>query len=58
MLHAYLRRGVAVREPVPKPPGRLTRTVDRVADVAEFFTMDHTEEGFVPPRYCWPPSVS
>ena len=39
-LCAFLRRGLGLRAPVPKPPGRLERTVDRVADVAEFFTMD------------------
>ena len=39
-LCAFLRRGLGLRAPVPKPPGRLERTVDRVADVSEFFTMD------------------
>ena len=39
-LRAFLRRGLGLRAPVPKPPGRLERTVDRVADVSEFFTMD------------------
>ena len=39
-LRAFLRRGLGLRAPVPKPPGRLERTVERVADVAEFVTMD------------------
>ena len=58
VLQAHLRRGLAVRAPVPKPPGRLMKTIDRVADVVEFFSMDPSgEDGFVPPRYCWPPSA-
>jgi hypothetical protein len=49
-LRAFLRRGLGLRAPVPKPPGRLERTVDRVADVAEFFTMDPTTDGQPPDR--------
>lgn len=56
-LHAHLRRGVNLRAAVPKPAGKLERTIDRVSDVVEFFTMDPATEGtFIPPRYCWPPS--
>jgi hypothetical protein len=55
-LHAHLRRGLNLRVAVPKPPHRLMRTVDRVADVVDFFTGDMgAEDTFVPPRYCWPP---
>jgi len=55
-LHAHLRRGLGLREPVPKPAGRLQRTVERVGDVVEFFSGESgMEDGFVPPRYCWPP---
>ncbi len=55
-LKAHLRRGLDLRLPVPKPAGRLERTVDRVSDVVDFFTGDMgVEDGFVPPRYCWPP---
>jgi hypothetical protein len=33
------------------------KTVDRVADVVDFFTGDMgTEDGFAAPRYCWPPA--
>jgi hypothetical protein len=56
-LHAYLRRSLDVRNAVPRPPNRLERTIDRVGDVVEFFTMEPgAEDGFVAPRYCWPPS--
>ncbi|HEV7772127.1 MAG TPA: hypothetical protein VGO48_02425 [Conexibacter sp.] len=55
-LKANLRRGLDLRLPVPKPTGRLERTADRVSDVVDFFTGDMgVEDGFVPPRYCWPP---
>ncbi|HMJ03853.1 MAG TPA: hypothetical protein VK506_12985 [Conexibacter sp.] len=55
-LKAHLRRGLDLRLPVPKPSGRLARTLDRVADVADFVTGDMgVEDGFVAPRYCWPP---
>ena len=55
-LKAHLRRGLNLRVAVPKPQNRLMKTIDRVADVAEFFSgeMGH-EDNFVPPRYCWPP---
>ena len=55
-LKAYLRRGLNLRVAVPKPPSKLVKTIDRVGDVVDFFTgeMGH-EDGFVPPRYCWPP---
>ena len=49
-LGAFLRRALNLRAPVPKPPGRLERTVDRVADVAEFFTMDPSTDGTPPDR--------
>jgi hypothetical protein len=55
-LQAYLRRALGLREPVPKPTGRLLRTIDRIGDVVEFFTDEPgAEGGFVAPRYCWPP---
>jgi hypothetical protein len=55
-LEVHLRRGLNLRAAVPKPTGKLMKTVDRVADVVDFFTGDMgTEDGFVPPRYCWPP---
>ena len=52
----HLRRGLNLRAAVPKPTSKLMKTVDRVADVVDFFTgdMGH-EDGFAPPRYCWPP---
>ena len=56
-LHAHLRRGVNLRAAVPKPPNRLMKTIDRVGDVVEFFSGEPgTEDGFQPPRYCWPPA--
>jgi hypothetical protein len=31
------------------------RTIDRVGDVVDFVTGEMgQEDGFVPPRYCWP----
>ena len=55
-LHAHLRSSLGLRAPVPKPPSRLMRTIDRVGDVVDFFSDDGgTENGFVAPRYCWPP---
>jgi hypothetical protein len=55
-LQAHPRRGVNLRAAVPKPPNKLMRTIDRVGDVVDFVTgeMGH-EDGFAPPRYCWPP---
>ena len=56
-LRAHLRRGLNLRAQVPKPPNRLMKTIDRVGDVVEFFSGEMgTEDGFVPPRYCWPPA--
>ncbi len=43
-LRAFLRRGLALRAPVPEPTGRLERAFDRVADVAEFFTMEPSSD--------------
>jgi hypothetical protein len=55
-LHAHLRRGLNLRVAVPKPQGRLMRTIDRVGDVVEFFSGDMgADDGWIPPRYCWPP---
>jgi hypothetical protein len=55
-LQAHLRRGLNLRVALPKPESRLMKTVDRVADVVDFFTGDMgAEDNFVPPRYCWPP---
>ena len=32
------------------------KTIDRVGDVVDFFTGEMgAEDGFVAPRYCWPP---
>ena len=55
-LKAHLRRGLNLRVAVPKPQNKLMRTVDRVADVVDFFSGEMgAEDNFVPPRYCWPP---
>ena len=55
-LKAHLRRGLEPARAVPKPPNKLMRTVDRVADVVDFFIGEMgAEDNFVPPRYCWPP---
>ena len=55
-LQVHLRRSLGLRAPIPKPPNRLMRTIDRVGDVVDFFSDDGgTENGFVAPRYCWPP---
>jgi len=43
-LRAFLRRGLALRAPVPEPSGRLERAIDRVADVAELFTMEPSSD--------------
>ena len=57
VLRAELRRNLALREPVPKPDGRLMKAIDRTADVVEFFTAEPgADDFFEPPRYCWPPS--
>lgn len=56
-LHAHLRRGLDLRRPVPAPAGRLERAFDRIGTVAEVLTGEYaSDESFVPPRYCWPPS--
>ena len=56
-LRAHLRRGLNLRARVPKPQNRLMKTIDRVGDVVEFFSGEMgAEDGFVPPRYCWPPA--
>jgi hypothetical protein len=56
VLQARLRQMLGVRAPVPKPPGKLSKTIDRVGDVVEFFTMEPTaDHDPAPPRYCWPP---
>ena len=56
-LCAFLRRGLGLRAPVPEPPNRLERTVDRVSGVVEFFSMEAWYDGGEedPPRYCRPP---
>ncbi|HEX5621245.1 MAG TPA: hypothetical protein VFX51_22660 [Solirubrobacteraceae bacterium] len=55
-LKAHLRRGLNLRVAVPRPQNTLMRTIDRVGDVVDFFSGDMgVEDGFVPPRYCWPP---
>jgi hypothetical protein len=56
-LRAHLRRGLNLRARVPKPQNRLMKTIDRVGDVVEFLSGEMgAEDGFVPPRYCWPPA--
>lgn len=56
-LKAELRRTLGIMEPVPKPDGRLLKTIDRAADVYEFFTMEPSGESVEDhPRYCWPPT--
>jgi hypothetical protein len=55
-LQAHLRRHLGLRPPVPRPPSRLMRTLERVGDVVEFFTAEPgVEGGDAVPRYCWPP---
>ncbi len=55
-LQAHLRRNLGLRPPVPRPPNRLERTLERVGDVYEFFAMEPGYvDDFVAPRYCWPP---
>ncbi|MDW5596973.1 hypothetical protein VSS74_21680 [Conexibacter stalactiti] len=55
-LKARLRSGLGLRRPVPKQQHRLLRTAEKIADVIEVVTGDGgTEDGFTPPRYCWPP---
>lgn len=57
VLHANLQRLLNLRPPVPKPAGRLARTVDFAGDVALFFSMEPgADDEFFPPRYCWPPA--
>ncbi|MCB0871160.1 MAG: hypothetical protein KDB52_10035 [Solirubrobacterales bacterium] len=56
-LQAELRRTLGIMEPVPKPDGALVRSIDRAADIYEFFTMNPTSEHIKNhPRYCWPPT--
>jgi hypothetical protein len=55
-LQVRLRAGLGLRAPVPKPSGRLMKTIDRVGDVVDFFSDGGgTDSTFVAPRYCWPP---
>jgi hypothetical protein len=57
VLQADLRRGLDLRAPVPKPTGKLEKTLNAVGEVYEFFS---GEEGYdsadFRPRYCWPPT--
>ncbi len=55
-LQADLARQIHPRAPVPKPDSKLERIFDRVGDVVDFFDGESTEDGFVAPRYCWPPA--
>lgn len=56
VLQANLDGMLNLRPPIPKPDGRLARAVDFAGDVALFFSMEPgVEDGFFPPRYCWPP---
>lgn len=56
VLQADLARQIHPRAPVPKPESGLARTIDRIGDVVSVFDTDvMTEDGFVAPRYCWPP---
>jgi hypothetical protein len=56
-LKARLRSGLGLRRPVPKQQHRLLRTAERIADAIDLVVGDGggTEDGFTPPRYCWPP---
>lgn len=56
-LKARLRSGLGLRRPVPKQQHRLLRTAEKIADVVDLVVGDGagTEDGFTPPRYCWPP---
>ncbi len=57
VLQADLRRKLGLRAPVPKPTGRLERTVNAVGEVYEFFSGEPGHESYeFRPRYCWPPS--
>jgi hypothetical protein len=60
VLQADLARETHPRRPVPEGKygmGRLERTANRVADAISFFDPDTSNyDGFVPPRYCWPPA--
>jgi hypothetical protein len=56
-LHAHLRTGLGLRRPVPAPPGRLMRAIDRVGAVADVVTGEWDDDYEPPPpRYCWPPA--
>jgi hypothetical protein len=45
-----------LRVAVPKPASKPMRTIDRVGDVVDVVTGEMgVEDGFVPPRYGWPP---
>ena len=56
VLQANIQSMLNLRPPIPKPAGRLARTIDFAGDVALFFSMEPgVEDDFFPPRYCWPP---
>jgi len=56
-LKAELRRTLGIMEPVPKPAGKLMKSIDRAGDIHEFFSMEPTTENIEDhPRYCWPPT--
>ena len=56
-LRAHLRAGLRLRAPVPQQQRRSLRALERVADAAVLLGDGAgTEDGFVAPRYCWPPS--
>ena len=56
VLQANIQSMLNLRPPIPRPAGRLARTIDFAGDVALFFSMEPgVEDNFFPPRYCWPP---
>jgi len=57
VLQADLRRKLGLRPPVPKPTGKLEKTINAVGEVYEFFAGEAGYDGAeFRPRYCWPPT--
>lgn len=55
-LYADLRLRLGLRPPVPKPAHGALRAFDRIADAVNLLAGETgAEDGFVAPRYCWPP---
>lgn len=56
VLQADLDRSGHTRALVPKQDHNLLRTANRIYDTVMFFSDEPVGgDGFVPPRYCWPP---